>query len=151
MEKKYENVFSIVLEQCVGNKLRKATRSSSRFFDIIFAELGFKTTQIILMLHVGAEGIASVPSLSRALVMEQSTVSKNLKPLIKVGHIKKCEKNPKGRIISYSLTPEGFDVLERALPIWQSAHSKLIDKIGENVLDDLMSALDATVNITRLD
>ena len=70
---------------CTNFKLRQLTRRVSQHFDRIVASAGLKTTQYSLLSHVERLGPVSPGELARAMTMDASTLTRNLKPLLKLG------------------------------------------------------------------
>ncbi len=83
--------------------------------------------------------------LADELVMDRTTLTRNLKPLIEKGFVRVVqEEDQRVRIIS--LTGEGKTVLEKALPFWRKAQSRLASRLGQKrwsgFLDDLVTTID---------
>ena len=70
---------------CTNFKLRQLTRRVSQHFDRIVAPAGLKTTQYSLLSHIERLGPVSPGVLARAMTMDASTLTRNLKPLLKLG------------------------------------------------------------------
>jgi len=70
---------------CTNFKLRQLTRRVSQHFDRIVASAGLKTTQYSLLSHIERLGPVSPGELARAMTMDASTLTRNLKPLLKLG------------------------------------------------------------------
>ncbi len=66
---------------CTNFKLRQLLRRVSLVYDHAMAECGLKITQYSLLTHVDRLGPITQADLARAMAMDSSTLSRNLKPL----------------------------------------------------------------------
>ncbi len=72
---------------CTNLKLRQVVRGVSRLYDAELAGAGLKTTQYSLLSHVLKLGPLRPGELARAIRMEPSTLTRNLRPLIDAGWV----------------------------------------------------------------
>lgn len=138
--------FAKATEECACTNFRKASRAVTQYFDDVLQPSGLRSTQLVVLLEVAVAGSATVPRLARRLVMDPSTVTRNLKPLVKQGWL---ECVPSNRKQVFRLTGEGRSVLERAVPLWERAQTGFVGKIGEERWRSLLDALSAAVSVAR--
>ena len=72
---------------CTNFKLRQLLRRVSLVYDHAMAECGLKITQYSLLTHVDRLGPITQADLARAMAMDSSTLSRNLKPLQTAGWV----------------------------------------------------------------
>ena len=74
------------------------------------------------------------------LAMDRTTLTRNLNPLLRAGLVKvKVGSDRRSRPLT--LTPKGKSTLEKALPYWQKARSRIVDEIGAKQWDTMMRGL----------
>lgn len=129
---------------CTSANLRKATRMVTQIYDAALRPVGLRATQFNLIATLARSGDTPLTRLAEALVMDRTTLTRNLKPLVEKGLIRvDHEADQRVRIIN--LTDEGKAIFEEALPFWQQAQSQLVDGLGQKrwstFLDDLLAAI----------
>jgi len=115
---------------CACFAVRKMTRAVTQLYDHHLAEAGLRITQFTLMNAIA--GFAQVPVyvLAEELVMDRTTLTRNLKPLIKAGLVASTPDEKDARVRNLTLTREGTERLAAALPHWESAQADFIEKVG---------------------
>ena len=110
---------------CACFNLRKAARAVTQLFDVYFDEVGLKATQVTV-LAVLAYDVAepTVTELADRLVLEQSSLSRNLAVLERLRYVKLVAGDDR-RERKVGLTRSGRCALTRAAPIWKRAQSAL--------------------------
>lgn len=119
------------VEQCVNMRttcacfnLRRAARAVTQHFNTAFAGTGVTATQFIALAVLRALGPTPVAQLADAIVVEPSTLSRNLSVLVKNGLVTLVAgKDRRQRAVS--LTRAGRDALTRAYPIWVEAQRQI--------------------------
>ena len=139
--------FAKAAAECACTNFRKASRAVTQYFDDALQPSGLRATQLIVLLEVAVAGSATVPRLARRLVMDPSTVTRNLKPLAKRGWLE-CVASG-NRAQGFRLTHEGHAVLERAVPLWERAQSRFVEKVGADCWRSLLEALAIAVDAAR--
>jgi len=90
----------------------------------------------------------TAPQLARRLVMDPSTLARNLKLIAKKDWIKvQPSENRRGQEIS--LTRLGERAIQKAVPLWRRAQSGFARMLGEKRWRSLQSDLSASVAIAR--
>ncbi|MCB2313349.1 MarR family winged helix-turn-helix transcriptional regulator [Clostridium tagluense] len=128
-------------QSCACGNLRKTTRTITQFYDKMLKPTGLKGTQCLLLLDISLNENISVSSLGNILLMDQSTVTRNVKLLITGGYIdiKKEEQDSRKKCIT--ITNKGLKTLEVAIPILKKAQSKIEDGIGKERIEELLKTL----------
>jgi len=114
---------------CVSFGLRKASRSVSQIYDAALEPAGLKGTQFSLLAALHLSGPVAITHLARTLVMDRTTVTRNLKPLERRGLIAILP-GADQRTRQAALTPLGRELLARALPLWRAAQARTLERIG---------------------
>ena len=74
---------------CAG--LRRASRAVTQSFDAVLRPSGLRTTQLSLLVALAKLGRVPVSRLAEALVMDRTTLTRNLRPLEKASWIRVVE------------------------------------------------------------
>ena len=125
---------------CVCFGLRSAARAITRIYDDALKPCELKTTQFTLLAHLARLGAVAFSELTEQLVTDQTTLTRNLRPLERRRLISVRPGQDK-RTREISLTTEGRAVFERALPLWQQAQQKITLKLGESRWTEMHSDL----------
>ncbi len=133
---------------CACSNFRKAARSVTQLFDQVLAPAGLRSTQLVILITCELLGPSSIARLARELVMDRSTLTRNLKPLLALGLLK-LSKPEAGKHKSVELTAQGRVALLRALPFWQQAQTHLVDQFGFERWNQITADLSAIVEATR--
>jgi DNA-binding MarR family transcriptional regulator len=140
--------YKAAAETCPFSNFRKASRVVTQLFDQVLEPIGLRCTQLLILLEIAAARSTTVPQLSRRLVIDASTLTRNLKLLSNRGWIKR-ESDKRRRSHMITLTPQGLEVLENALPAWYGTRNSFISQIGESRWRDFLSTLSVAVNLAR--
>jgi DNA-binding MarR family transcriptional regulator len=133
---------------CACFNFRKASRSVTQLFDQILAPAGLRSTQLVILITSQLLGPSSIARLARELVMDRSTLTRNLKPLMNLGLLRFSQEDG-GKHKSVELTPEGQAALLRSSPYWQQAQTHLVNRFGSDAWDRIMADMGAIVDATR--
>jgi DNA-binding MarR family transcriptional regulator len=132
---------------CACFNFRKASRAVTQQFDELLQSTGLRSTQLVVLVAVAVTESPGVASLARELVMDRSTLTRNLRPLVKQGLLKvRLGKDRRTRVVE--MTSLGRDVLAEALPVWEHAQNRFVTQLGEARWQELLSLLSMTVDFT---
>lgn len=132
---------------CACFNFRKASRSVTQLFDQILAPTGLRSTQLVILITNQLLGPSSIARLARELVMDRSTLTRNLKPLMNSGLMRFTQEGGKQK--SVAVTIDGQAALLRAAPYWSQAQSQLVAHFGTEAWNRIMTDLNAIVEATR--
>ncbi len=126
---------------CLATRVRQLSRIVTRVYDDAMRPLGITASQYTLLAQLASrDGITAV-EIGHDLDIEKSTLSRNLKRLLALGHI--VMDPPAGRRgRGLHLSPKGQGVLKEAYPIWCEAQRRAVVVMGADcraVLDGLLS------------
>jgi DNA-binding MarR family transcriptional regulator len=114
---------------CTNFKLRQLVRRVSQRYDLEMAHIGLKTTQYSLLSSVMKLGPIRPGDLAKAMTMDASTLTRNLKPLIAAGWVELAA-GPDGRSRSVSITAAGRTKRAEAQRRWRSAQEGINALLG---------------------
>lgn len=125
---------------CAHANLRKAMRIVSRAYDAALKPSGLRATQFTLLAVLKRRGEIPLVKLAEALMMDRTTLTRNLKPLEKKGWLA-IGRESDARIRLISITELGRNRLTEAMPLWMDTHSRVTKGLGEprflRLIDDL--------------
>jgi DNA-binding MarR family transcriptional regulator len=110
--------------QCICTTLRQATRNVTQLYDDALRPSGLRTTQVNTLNAIWEEGEATVTKLTELLLIDQTTLTRNLAVLERDGLIDKVQKSD-GRLKSVRLTRKGEQALQAALPLWAEIQERV--------------------------
>ena len=111
-----------IAAECLGMRVRLLNRVISGIYDEALRGHGLKVSQMSLLVAVAKRGPLPAAALGRALRLEKSTLSRNLRRMEKRGWL---VTEPALRI-----TPKGRRLLERAGPDWRRAQGEVTKRLG---------------------
>lgn len=133
-------------ENCTCFNLRKATRALTQIYDEALRPVGLGANQIAILTIVKAMGPVGMSNLAAELVMDRTTLTRNLKPLQNSGYLKSQPgKDKRQRMIT--LTPSGRNALVKAEPIWKAVQTRIAKNLGHTRWARLLGDLN---HVTRL-
>jgi DNA-binding MarR family transcriptional regulator len=126
--------------QCLCTNLRRAARGVSRFYDGALDGFGINVAQYSLLSNLQRLDQPSISSLAEAMGLDRSTLGSNLRVLEGEGLVRLSEgEDQRNRIVQ--LTDEGQQRLLAALPAWEAAQQRLIDRLGAEKRETLLALL----------
>ncbi len=134
------DIAEMTSASCMATRVRQLSRIITRVYDDAMRPLGITASQYTLLAQLASrDGITAV-EIGHELDIEKSTLSRNLKRLLALGHI--IMDPPAGRRgRGLHLTAKGQTVLRDAFPVWQGAQSRTIAVMGSEsraTLDGLL-------------
>jgi DNA-binding MarR family transcriptional regulator len=131
----------LVRDTCLCLHVQRAARALARLFDEALRPVGLTNGQFSLMMSLNRPEPPPMGPVANLLAMDQTTLTAALKPLQRRGwvNVTPGAKDKRSRLLS--LTAEGKSVLAAAVPIWQSTHAALEDKLPDANGDGLRSML----------
>jgi DNA-binding MarR family transcriptional regulator len=119
---------------CSNAKLRQLTRRVSQHYDREMGKIGLKTTQYSLLSQVLHRGPIRPGDLAKAMALDASTLTRNLKPLVAAGWLT-VGAGIDDRSHLVAITQAGRDKRAEAQRRWKAAQLSLNDLLGvERVL-----------------
>jgi DNA-binding MarR family transcriptional regulator len=134
---------------CACFNLRKAARAVTQLYEEMIRPSGLRGTQFALLVATKNLEPVTVKRLAKAMVMDRTTLTRDLKPLEKQGLLT-VEVGEDRRERKVTLTLQGQQVLARALPLWEKAQARVEKGLGQERLQRLLTDLSAAVTVTKV-
>jgi DNA-binding MarR family transcriptional regulator len=135
-----------VARACACANLRKAARVVTQLFDGVLAPSGLKATQFTLLVTSRLIGETTVGELAGTMAMDRTTLSRNLKPLVREGLLE-VRPGEDGRTRLVRVTPEGERALADAYPLWQRAQEAVVTALGSDRYEALLGDTARTISL----
>jgi DNA-binding MarR family transcriptional regulator len=133
---------------CVNYNLRKASRAVNQVFDAMLRPTGLRASQFAVLVALAQTDTVTITRLARWLVMDRTTLSRNLRPLAARGYLA-IAPGADRRNQEIRVTPLGEKALVNAYPYWEKAQANISNGLGPDRWKQLLEALAATVSIAR--
>ena len=134
--------------QCACFNLRKAARAVTQLYDDALKPAGVLATQFPLLASTAELGRATISELAETMVMDRTTLTRNLRPLERDGLLR-SEPGTDRRVREVALTRKGQKILFEAYPLWQKAQKTVARGLGPKRMQHLITELTATVDALR--
>jgi len=134
-------------EVCNCLALRQASRHLTQFYDQLLASSGLRTTQFSILIRLRLAGPMTINALAKALVMDRTTLGRNILPLEREGLIDVASGRADRRSKILRLTKAGAARLRAARAGWTQAQARFEAAFGGRRaagLRALLRALTAT-------
>lgn len=114
---------------CYCSSLRQASRYVTSFYDQMLSGSGLRVTQFAILSRLTPRA-ATVTQLAQSMVMDRTTLARNLQPLVREGlvQIRPSEQDRRERVIG--LTDTGRAKVESILPAWRRAQERFDQQFG---------------------
>ncbi len=133
---------------CACFNLRKAARAVTQLYDEVLAPSGLRGTQFSVLAVISAAGPATMTDLADTLVMDRTTLTRNLKPLLGRGLVERGEGEDR-RQRPIAITPAGRDALGQALPLWEKAQARIAGGLGAARWKGMVGDLNEAIRLAR--
>lgn len=133
---------------CAVFNLRKASRAVTQLYEEIMKPSGILPTQFTLLAITRSMGPVSISRMAKELVMDRTTLTRNLKPLEREGLLIVVPVKDDQRSREVSITSKGLKQLEQAIPFWQEAQNLTEKALSTSRLNRMLGDLKATVRTT---
>ena len=126
---------------CACFNTLKTARVLGQVYDRALEPSGLKNTHFTALSVADAYDGISITELSKAMEIERTTLTRNLKVLERDGLVKGGP-GADGRSKMVVLTAKGKRRLDAALPVWKQAHERMLREFGANRWKSLQKELD---------
>lgn len=128
-------------EICACSNVRMIDRLLSQYYDQCLAPSNIKNTQYSLLKNIFRFGNCSITKLGKLLLMDKSTLTRNIAVLEKMGFVKVEKQENDNRQKMLCITEEGIEKLKEATPYWRQAQNKIKVVLGEQEFDSFLEIL----------
>jgi DNA-binding MarR family transcriptional regulator len=119
-------------ERCLGMALRKASRAVTQHYDEALAKTGLRSTQFSVLVGLARAPEVPLSRLAEALVMDRTTLTRNLAPLVRDGLVEE-RSAADGRVRFFALTGKGKKTFARVVPAWEAAQEHMVRALAGDV------------------
>ena len=133
--------------ECNCLAIRQAARHVTQFYDQLFAPTGLRATQFAILSRLRRNGPMSINALANILVMDRTTLGRNILPLQRDGLIEVAASPDDRRRHELRLTPAGVELHRAAMAHWREAQQRFGEVFGEKraaALRDLLREVSAS-------
>ena len=117
--------------ECLCGNVRMAARALTAVYDEFLAPSGLTANQLAVLWCVVAREPVAMREVAEVLVMDKTTVSRNLAGLLELGFIV-CRPGPDARVKLVSCTAKGRRAFTAAVPLWRKAQDWVERRLGRN-------------------
>ncbi|NOG73284.1 MarR family winged helix-turn-helix transcriptional regulator [Roseicella sp. DB1501] len=134
-------------DPCSCLAIRKAARHVTQFYDARLAASGLTTPQFSILARLRHLGPSTINDLAGDLVMDRTTLGRNLRPLERDGLLAIAADPADRRCRALVLTEAGQRRLAVARPLWQAAQAEFDARFGAEASAALRASLASLVAI----
>jgi DNA-binding MarR family transcriptional regulator len=115
---------------CACQNLRRTARAATNYYDRLLKEhTGLRITQVVMLVTVHLAGPQTINDMAERLVLDRTTLTRNLKPLEHEGLLTIAPgADQRTRVVS--LTAKGEQKLIEVLPLWEQAQAAMVEWVG---------------------
>lgn len=129
--------------RCLNANLRRASRVVTQLYDRHLQPAGLRSTQFPILVNLALLGTLPMTALAERLVMDRTTLTRNLQPLREKGLVAVVA-GKDARTRGVALTEQGRAKLAEALPHWEQAQAQVDASLGQVASRDLVAHLKET-------
>ncbi len=138
------------LSLCANANLRKAMRVVSQAYDAALKPSGLRGTQFTLLAVLDGHGELSLTRLAELLVLDRTTLSRNLQPLLKE-KLLAIRRDTDVRVRLVAITDAGRARVAAATPAWRASQARVEAILGDDRFAGLLRDLDTLTEAARTD
>ena len=132
-------------EDCNCFVVRSAARHVTQLYDQFLAPVGLHVTQFSILAKLKRLGPTTINALAKEMVMDRTTLGRNVLPLERDGLIKIEASATDGRAKELHLTKAGEKRLLAVREAWTQAQARFDDRFGAKRAADFRAMLRAVV------
>jgi DNA-binding MarR family transcriptional regulator len=110
---------------CACFNIRKTARAITNFYDAVLRPTELRATHAILLMAIATAGKPTISQLAEAMVMDRTTVARELKPLEDLGLVRITPGGDR-RTRQVQLTDAGHAKRREIIPLWEQAQARII-------------------------
>lgn len=112
------------VQDCNCLAIRQAARHVTQFYDQLFAPVGLRATQFAILSRLRRDGPMTINALATALVMDRTTLGRNVLPLQRDGLIEIVTAPADRRRRELRLSVQGLATQREAVERWTVAQER---------------------------
>lgn len=133
---------------CINAKLRKLHRLLNSAYQRKINPFGLRGSMLSILFIIGKQEGVNQKMIADSLVLDQSTMSRDLKKLVQKGWVV-ISKGTDSRNSQLALTGAGYQLLEEITPVWEALQAKIAKLLGDyNIqqIDQIIVAIKANLD-----
>jgi len=130
---------------CSCLAMRQAARHITQFYDQYLAPAGLRTTQFSILAKIKRMGPITINALARELVMDRTTLGRNILPLERDGLITIEKGASDARSKELHLTKAGAERFRAGIKKWAEEQKRFESTFGSKRSSELRALLQAVV------
>jgi DNA-binding MarR family transcriptional regulator len=131
-----------IAEGCIAVRVRLLNRLVSGVCDAGLRGHGISVAQVNILVAVGHAGPMKPTDLAAGLVMDKSTLSRDVVALLAAGWLRRADDPGDRRSHRLELTPAGREKVAALLPAWRAGQAELKRRLGAEHLAGVFGAAD---------
>jgi DNA-binding MarR family transcriptional regulator len=139
MPKTVPTIADQISSECVMMRWRMTNRVLSAIYDEELRPFGLKSSQLSLLVAVAKAGPVRRIELGKLLVLDPSTLTRNLQVMLKHGWIEEVPDDGDQRGAPLETTAIGRKLLDRIAPAWHRAQARAKKMLGGGGVDLIFS------------
>jgi len=124
------------LGSCACADVRRVARKLTSLYDSALAPAEITITQYSLLVNIGRAGQLSHTALAERLGMDRTTLTRNVRPLIKAKWVAVASGEDRRQHL-LQLTAAGKRKLNRSIRLWEKIQDRFVAEIGVQALQEL--------------
>jgi DNA-binding MarR family transcriptional regulator len=128
--------------ECIAVRVRLLNRLVTQECDEGLRPFGVRVALVNVLVAVAVSGPVTPTVLARRLVMDKSTLSRDVEKMLEKGWLETVPSED-GRSHTLRATEAGLAFLEEIHPAWAAAQKRLADRLGTELLSSLGGAVNA--------
>lgn len=141
--------YEAINARCCCFNMRKVMRAVTQFFDRYLEPVELRSTQLTLLIALSAIHAKTLTEIAENLVMDRTTLTRNLKPLEKLELITTIQPIDK-RSKAYVLTEKGKLLVAKAIPLWEEAQNSIVHTLGAEKYNHILKELENVLKATEM-
>lgn len=133
---------------CACVNFRRAARCVTQFFDEALQPIRLRSTQLVILVAVCRRQPVVMADLASELLMDRSTLTRNLRPLMRRGLLKIVAGQDR-RTRWVALTARGTELLAQCPPLWRRSQDWLVAGLGKRRWQELLELMQAVTRRSR--
>jgi DNA-binding MarR family transcriptional regulator len=129
-EAKAKKLAQIMGDECIAFRVRALNRVITNLYDAALLPFGVTVNQATMLIMLSIVGEAGPGRIGQVLIMEKSTLSRNLDRMKKQGWIEAAGVDG-GKEQIVSVTAKGRKLLAAFHPAWEKAQKQAAELLGE--------------------
>ena len=138
------------IQVCACANLRRATRMVTQAYNGALRPAGLRATQFTMLSTLNKRGQIRQSNMAAILGMDGTTLTRNLKPLLKNNWIE-IDRDSDQRVRLVSITAPGQRVLAKAVSLWRQVQAQFVTGLGDEQWPQFLTALATSADIAQQD